>query len=148
MAIKYSDKKKQRGNSIKNENFFFGSLDSKDKKTALLFVKKSTTNLFFTVADLKKNAIITFTSGSTLERPTKKQKRSPYIVESVFKKILFYLKLYEVQVIRLFLKLRLNISHVHVLVKELNYYGISVLSINEMKGIPHNGVKIKRRPRK
>lgn len=59
------------------------------------------------------------------------------------KKIYPYLSLYKIKCIDVILKTRVN-SSVHYLVKELVYYGLSIISFKERKSLAHNGT----RPRK
>ena len=127
---------------IKNENFFFGR-----DKSAYIFVKKSFSNFFFTLTDLNKKVIVSCSSGSSDVFFSRKQKMSPYVVENVFKKLLFFLKLYSIKFLRISLKLRVS-SHIYFLIKELNYYGYSVSHIFEKNRVPHNGVKTRKRPKK
>ena len=128
----------------KNEKFFFGKFKN---QVGLIYIKKSFSNIFLTLTDLNNKVIISCSSGSSDNYFNKREKMSPYALEKMFKRVLLYLKLYNIQVIKLYLKLKIG-AHVYFLIKELNYYGFSVSHIFEKNRLPHNGSKARKRPRK
>ena len=59
------------------------------------------------------------------------------------KKMYPYFSFHKIKFVNVILKNRVNAS-VYYLVKELRYYGLSIISFRERKGVAHNGT----RPRK
>jgi ribosomal protein S11 len=127
----------------RKELFFLGNAE----KSAKIHIKKSFSNIFITLTDLHDKVIICYSSGSSMEIVSKRQKSSPYAVESIVKKLLFYLRLYKIKSLQIILKLKVS-SHVFFLIKELNFYGFTISSIFEKKCLPHNGVRSRKLPRK
>jgi ribosomal protein S11 len=125
-------------------NFFLGHSKWRQAK---IHIKKSFSNIFITLTDLNNLVIICFTSGSANPSFSKKKKISPYAVEYIAKKLLFYLKFYKIKALEIILKLRIS-APVFFLLKELQYYGFSVSKIVERYSLPHNGVRERKAPRK
>jgi ribosomal protein S11 len=127
----------------KKNIFFLGDFE----KSAKIHIKKSFSNIFITLTDLNDKVIICYSSGSSMAIVSKKQKASPYAVEAIVKKLLLYLRLYNIKNLQIILKLKVS-SHVFFLIKELNFYGFTISNIFEKKSIPHNGVRSRKAPRK
>jgi len=127
----------------KKKTFFLGDFE----KSAKIHIKKSFSNIFITLTDLQDKVIICYSSGSAMAAASKKQKTSPYAVEAIVKKLLLYLRLYNIKSLQIILRLRVS-SHVYFLIKELNFYGFTISNILERKRLPHNGVRSRKAPRK
>lgn len=118
-----------------------------DHGCARLYVKKSFSNFFITLTDMKNAVIYGFTSGNTSNFFSKKKKISPYIVETIFRKLLIYLKFYKIKKLEIFLRLRIS-THIYFLIRELTQYGFFISKIVVKRLLPHNGVRARKSPRK
>src|SRR5271168_4509138 len=120
---------------LKLKNFTLG-----EKKIAKIYIKRTYTNIFITLTDLKDKVIICKTSGSSDSIHNKRKKRIAQAVEKIILKIKKYLKLYNIMYIHLILKMKVK-AHVYTLLSKLHSYSIKILSITSKKLIAHNGVK-------
>lgn len=89
---------------------------------ALLYLNKSYTNIFITLADMNRRVIIGKSSGSSTGIPrSKRRKTVPQAVENIFVGLSRYLKLYDITKVIIILKIKMNVLF-HYLIKELTYY--------------------------
>jgi ribosomal protein S11 len=129
---------------IRKSSFFFGNFS---RVRARLHLRHTPSSFIVTLTDLKNNVIFCCTSRSMRHLKSKKQRRSPYVIEPIFLKVYEFLKLYKIKFVDLVLKMRIN-SHIHFLLKELNFSGIVVFKIFESYCLPHNGMRGRKTPRK
>lgn len=120
------------------KHFFFGI--NKTYNVARIFLKRSYTNIFVTLADLNNKVIICKTSGSSGITGSKRRKKAPQAVETILASLQPFLKLYKITKVELILKMRIT-QIFHLLVKELSYYSIEVLGFFFRRRIAFNGVR-------
>jgi ribosomal protein S11 len=128
-------KKKVYKYKSRKRHFFFGK-----KKIGKLYIRRTFTNIFLTLTDLKNKVVICKTSGTSNISENKRRKRIPIAVEKIMVFIYFYIKLYKITSLHIVLKMRLK-GHARNLFKRLNYYNINVLTIKSKRKIAHNGVR-------
>lgn len=118
------------------------------EKTAIIYSNKSYTNIFITLTDLKRRVIISKSSGMSAGiSHSKRRKIVPQAVEFITKDLYKYLKLYGIKIVRIILKIKVNVLF-HYLLKELAYYNIMVKSFSIRRPVASNGTrgrKIRRR---
>jgi len=102
---------------------------------AYLFLKRSRSNIFLTLADSKKRVIICKTAGLSCENNLKRTKRSPFIIEQIMKTLIPIINTYKIKNIKLVLRMRINIYY-RILIKELEFYGLPVITLEFNKRIP------------
>lgn len=122
---------------LKKNHFFFGKLKL---RVAKLYIRRSYTNIFITLCDLKNKVIICKSSGSSDNIKNKRRKRIAQAVENIMLHIKKTMKLYNILNIHLILKMKIR-SHVYTLLNRLKYYGINILNISSRRSISHNGVR-------
>lgn len=127
---------------MRKGNFYFSNF-----RIARIYVKKSFSNFFVTLADMTDKVIFGFSSGVANSSFSKRQKLSPYAMESIFKLILVKLRLYRIRGVELFIKMRAN-APVFFLVRELRQCGFRVIRIIMKRRPPHNGVRKRKKARK
>lgn len=115
------------------------------KKKAFIFLKGSSSNIIVTITDLNYKVIFSCSSGSI--PGTKKFRRSVYVLEPLFLKLLVPLKHHRVSLLEIMLRMRVS-SHVFAFIKECSSHGFKILRILERYNLPHNGVRSRKRPRK
>jgi len=87
---------------IKNK-FYFGL---KSLKKGRLYLRKSFSNIFLTFTDLKNKVVICKTSGNSGIIGSKRRKRIPMALESIFKSLYKVLQLYQIKCVEIILKMR------------------------------------------
>jgi ribosomal protein S11 len=122
--------------------FFFGVLNG--KRIARLFFKKSFSNFFVTLTDMKGNVLASVSSGKANEGVSKKRKKSHYSMEAVFQQLLEVLQYFRIFFLELILKVRIG-AHVFALVRELSFYGFTISKILELNKIPHMVLEVERK---
>src|SRR5882724_7217201 len=126
-------------NLVFKKHFFFGNLKNfKKKKVAILVVNRVNSNIFITLMDQNKKVIVCKSSGSCFVGKKKKQKTNYQALELIVPALVVYLKLYSVEHLQLFLKVKVNF-HVHTLLKELSLNNIKIISFHDRIRLPHNG---------
>lgn len=123
---------------VKKKNYF--NLGNLKIKKAKVYLKRSYTNIFITLADLEGRVILCRTSGSSGISGSKRKKRAPQAIEMIVQNLLPVLKLYKIKSVEIILRSRIS-SYFHYLVKELNYYGIKILGFTIRRKVAHNGVR-------
>lgn len=128
---------------LKNKKFFrLGGTG--EYKIANLFIKRSYTNVFVTLADLDNKVIACVTAGSADTSITNRRwKRAPIAIEEIVIALNAFFRRYNVRFVNIILKMRAK-AHVYTLLTKLAYYGLTVLSIKSRKFLAHNGVKGRR----
>lgn len=124
----------------KKYRFVFKKLGYKFR-TCRIYLKKSHSNIFITMTDLRDKVIICKTSGSSGVTGNKRRKKVPQVIELIFKEVLKYLQHYKIFHIDLVLKMRVNVYY-YILMKELSYYGISVVGFTVRRKVPHMGLRV------
>jgi len=108
---------------------------------ALLYLNKSYTNIFITLADMKRRVIIGKSSGSSAGIPrSKRRKIVPQAVENIFVGLSRYLKLYNIKKVIVILKIKMNVLF-HYLIKELTYYNVKIRGFVVRRPIAFNGTR-------
>lgn len=122
----------------------FCSLDD----TAIIYLNKSYTNIFITLADLRRDVIISKSSGSSEGiSHSKRRKTVPQAIENILKGMSKYFKLYNIKFVKIVLKIKVNVLFYYLL-KELTFYNIGVKGFSIRRPIAFNGTrgrKIRRR---
>lgn len=124
-------------------NFFFGRMP--DKRFAFVFLRKTPTNLVVTLTDLRYKVIFSCSAGAF--GGDKKFRRSPYVMEPLFKEMLSSLRFHKILFLKLILRMRVN-GQVFSFLNECASRGIAVSRITERYNLPHNGVRARKAPRK
>lgn len=123
--------------------FYFGSKPF--FKKAFIFLRGTPSNIIVTLTDLKFKVIFCSSTGAI--PGTKKFRRSIYVLEPLFLKLLDPLKYHRVASLEIMLRMRVN-AHVFAFIKECHSHGFKILRILERYNLPHNGVRSRKRPRK
>jgi ribosomal protein S11 len=124
------------------KKFFFG-LDLKNK-IANIYIRRTYTNVFVTLTDMKNNVIICITSGSADKSLTnRRKKRIAQAVEQIVIAMNYFFKLYEIKSLHVILKMKVK-AHVYTLISKVLGLGLSILSLSSRRLIAHNGVKGRR----
>lgn len=97
------------------------------KKTARIFLRPTFSNIIMTLTDLNNKIVICKTSGASGLLGSKRRKKAPRAIETIFQAILPYLKLHRIQNIQIVLKMRIK-AHFYILLKELQYNGLNITS--------------------
>lgn len=121
----------------KKSHFFFGP---QNNRIAKIYLRRTFTNVFITLTDLKNQVITCKTSGTSKISDNKRRKRIAQAVEKIMIFIYKYIKLYKIVNIHIILKMRVK-SHVYTLIKRLNNYKLNIINIISKRKIAHNGVK-------
>ena len=126
----------------KFKKFFFG-VDQKNK-IANIYIRRTYTNVFVTLTDMKNNVIICITSGSADRSLTnRRKKRIAQAVEQIVVAMNYFFKLYEIKALHVILKMKVK-AHVYTLISKVLSLGLSILSLSSRRLIAHNGVKGRR----
>jgi len=121
----------------KKKKFFLGR---RRVKRALVVFKRTHSNIFITLLDLKKKVIICKSSGIVKVGDSKKKKIAPQAIEKIVKALSSYFYLYKISIVSILLKVRVSV-HVLNLMRELSRYGIKIRSFVDVKRVPHNGLR-------
>jgi ribosomal protein S11 len=135
-------KKRRRNNRlIKQSYFFFG-----DKQIARIFFKKSHSNFYLTLTDLKYKVIMCYSAGSVV-LGNRKKVLSKFSIDTLIQKMLPYFRLYKITYFDIIIK-SLAPGHIYTLANILKAKGFSIISIKDRVPIPHNGIRGEKIPRK
>lgn len=126
---------------INKKHFNFGK--NIKYKIAKIYLRKTWSNIFLTLTDIKNKVIICKTSGTSKVSDNKRRKKVSQAIEKIMIYIKYYLTLYKIKNISIILKMRVK-SHLYVLIKRLKYYNINIINIISKKNIPHNGIRKKK----
>ena len=108
-------------------HFKFGD---KDNRTAKLYLRKTWSNIFITLTDLRNKVIICKTSGNCNISHSKRRKKIAMAIETIIKYLYDEsISLFNIKNIEIILKMRVR-SHLYTLLKRLKYYKINILSLN------------------
>ena len=122
-------------------HFKFGD---KENRTAKIYLRKTWSNIFLTLTDLKNRVIICKTSGNCKVSNSKRRKKIAMSIEKIIKHLYDEsLLLFNIKNIEIILKMRVR-SHLYTLIKRLKYYKINIISIISRKKIAHNGIRKKK----
>lgn len=130
--------KKQKKNYKKKNTKFF--LQRKDEIVAKLFLRKSFTNIFLTLTDLRERVIYTLSGGMCALKNNKREKLAPFIVEVMTKKILEILNKFKIRNIEIIVRSFFRV-HLRVLVYQLVRNNFIINVIKDRRIVPHNGVR-------
>lgn len=123
-------------------NFNFGPYDL---KKACVTLRRSPSTLIVTLTDLESKVIFSCSTGSI--EGTKKFRRSPFVMEPLFAKILVYLRHHDISFLDVILRLRVG-APVFAFIKECQTNGLEIHRIVARNRLPHNGVRSRKAPRK
>ena len=119
-------------------------LSDKENRTAKIYLRKTWSNIFLTLTDLKNRVIICKTSGNCKVSNSKRRKKIAMAIEKIIKHLYDEsLLLFNIKNIEIILKMRVR-SHLYTLIKRLKYYKINIISIISRKKIAHNGIRKKK----
>jgi ribosomal protein S11 len=121
----------------KKNHFFFGKFLNKIGK---IYIRRTFSNIFITLCDLKNKVITCQTSGSSDIYQNKRRKKISQAIEKIILKLNKFLKLYNISFLHIIFKIKIK-SHAYMLLSKLIYYNINILSITLKRSIAHNGVK-------
>lgn len=127
---------------IKKNHFFLGKMGT----TGVLRILRRKTNIFVIFEDLKKQTIICKTSGAAGIVGSKRRKRIPQAIETIFSVLYPYLKIYSIKLVRIILNSRMNACF-YIFLRLLEYYNIRVGQCSVHRKIAFNGCK-GRKPRR
>lgn len=133
-------KKEKKIYKYKWEKLHFNFGD-KDNRTAKIYLRKTWSNIFLTLTDLKNKVIICKTSGNCKISDSKRRKKIAMAIETIMKYLYDEsISLFNIKNIEIILKMRVR-SHLYTLIKRLKYYKINILSIISRKKMAHNGIR-------
>lgn len=92
------------------------------------------------MCDLKQRVISSRSSGSSRLGRNKKRKIAPQALEGIIYSLRNIFQFYRIKAVKLFLKIG-KCAHLYALLKELRLLTIRVLSITDVKRVPHNGMR-------
>ena len=122
-------------------HFRFGD---KDNRTAKIYLKKTWSNIYLTLTDLKNKVIICKTSGNSKISDSKRRKKIAMAIETIMKYLYNEtMVLFNIRNIIIILNMKVR-SHLYTLIKRLRYYKINIISIISRKKIAHNGIRKKK----
>lgn len=137
------EKKEKKIYKYKWEKLHFNFGD-KDNKTAKIYLRKTWSNIFITLCDLKNKVIICKTSGNSKISDSKRRKKIAMAIETIMKYLYNEtILLFNIRNIEIILKMRVR-SHLYTLIKRLKYYKINIISIISKKKVAHNGIRKKK----
>lgn len=122
-------------------HFRFGD---KDNRIAKIYLKKTWSNIYLTLTDLKNKVIICKTSGNSKISESKRRKKIAMAIETIMKYLYNEtIVLFNIRNIIIILNMKVR-SHLYTLIKRLRYYKINIISIISRKKIAHNGIRKKK----
>jgi ribosomal protein S11 len=124
-------------NKKRSPKFFFGLAK---RRQVRIYLRKSFTNIFFTVTDLRNKVIYTLSGGMCSDKNNRRSKIIPFIVEAMSKKIIKVFRALNISLVQLILKTSLR-AHLRVLVYRLSKANFHVSSILDRRIAAHNGVR-------
>lgn len=114
-------------------------------KKASITLRRTPTTIIVTLTDLDSKVIFSCSTGSM--EGTKKFRRSPFVMEPLFAKVLVYLRHHDIAFLDVVLRLRVG-APVFAFIKECHTNGLQIHRIIARNRLPHNGVRSKKAPRK
>lgn len=133
-------KKEKKIYKYKWEKLHFNFGD-KENKTAKIYLRKTWSNIFLTLTDLKNKVVICKTSGNCKISDSKRRKKIAMAIETIMKYLYDEsISLFNIKNIEIILKMKVR-SHLYTLIKRLKYYKINILSIISKKKMAHNGIR-------
>lgn len=124
--------------------FFFKSSQGLKMR---LFFRRSFTNIFITLTDLRNKVVFSLSAGMCTEKNNRRTKVAPFIVETMALKLVQVLQKFKIVALIVIMRSSLR-SHLRILVSKLVKYNYKILSISDRRIVAHNGVRgksIKRR---
>jgi ribosomal protein S11 len=118
------------------------------RNTACLVYSRSFTNITLTLTDLRSNVLITRTSGQAHTGRSSKIKKTPYSLEKIFRSLRSTFKRFKLKKIHIVAYCRTSKIFIRYLLKELAALKVFCISLRRKIYIPHNGVRIRKKPRK
>jgi len=128
-------KKKNRPKS-KSRRFFFGYRVSK----ARLHFRKSFTNIFLTLTDLRNKVIYALSAGQCAQNNNRRQKTAPFVMEAMTNKINKVLRNFRITSLEIIVKSTLRV-HIRILVHRLGLANYIISAILDRRLVAHNGVR-------
>jgi ribosomal protein S11 len=119
--------------TIKNSGLKF-------KSTGVIRLLRRKTNIFVILEDLKGKLIVCRTSGTAGIVGSKRRKRTPQAIESIFNVLYPYLKVYTIKLVKLIINTRVN-SCYFTLLRLLANYRIRVGRVSVHRKVAFNGCK-------
>lgn len=124
-------------NVMTKRRLFFGA---KKGRCAKLYLRRTFSNIFLTLTDLKNKVIICKTSGSSGIKGSKRRKKVPYALEVILKVMSSFFKLHKINAVQIVLKMRVN-AFLYAVLRELSHYNITVVRFTVRRSIAFNGTK-------
>lgn len=125
-----------------NRRFIFGR-----GHRANIVLRRTFSNIFVTLTDLRHKVIICRTSGNSGVEGQKRKKRSALALEKIVKMLYEYIVLYNIEVVRIISRMKLN-RYYYCLKKELQYYGVKIGKLRIRRPVAlcyERGRKLRRR---
>ena len=133
-------KKEKKIYKYKWEKLHF-SFGNKDDRTAKIYLRKTWSNIFLTLTDLRDKVIICKTSGNCKISDSKRRKKIAMAIETIMKYLYDEsISLFNIRNIVIILKMKVR-SHLYTLIKRLKYYKINIVGIKTKRKVSHNGVR-------
>jgi len=120
----------------KKRILFFGKFGGVGR----IYMRRTHSNIFLTITDLKDKILKCVTSGSSGISGSKRIKKAPTALESIVRKCLPVFERYRITRVRIVLKTRISILY-YTLLKELKFNGISIYGVIVRRKIAFNGVR-------
>lgn len=134
--------------NLKKNHFFFGRKNKRKRPVAKVFIKRSHSNIFITLTDLKNSVIICHSSGSSLPSPKKrKDKIYKSAIQPIVVKIKKYLIFHKIKYLKVIINSKIR-SQIYALVHELRANKFFIIKLFNRRRNPHNGVKLSKLSRK
>lgn len=127
----------------KTNNYLIGYLSRTRRRHLLLHMRKTRTNIFFTLTNLNANKVFFVITAGLCCYGNKRRKNSLQTVELMIDKLLIFLRRYNIKGLHIKLKSKLP-SYLRTLVKDFKYRGFSILSFEDLKKVAHNGVRVRK----
>lgn len=112
-----------------------------------LHLRKTFTNLFFTLTDFNSGKVFYTVSTGMCTYGNKRRKLSSQTIELMVARLIFFLKLYKIRRVQVVLKNSVK-SYLRTLIKEFNYHGFPIKQFVDVKKVAHNGVRGRKLRRK
>jgi len=121
----------------------FSSLKSKFNR---IYLKPTFTNIIITLTDANNKVLACHSSGSSGVAGTSRRKKAPQAVAAILRKLHPSFLAHNVRVIELIVRKMDPVMR--SLIRELRYYGITIIALLIRREIAHNGVRHRKMPRK
>lgn len=121
---------------IRKRHFSLG----KYRSTGVIRVLRRKTNIFVLLEDLNCKLIVCRSAGTAGIIGSKRRKRTPQAIENIFNVLYPYLKVYNIELVKIIINTRINACY-YTLLRLLANYGIRIGRICVQRKVAFNGCK-------